>query len=186
MLREAKKLTSSEWHEKTEVKKGDYAEMIVDEYLRGKGIIPYFPDFDGAHPFDRLCATQNKRYMCIVDVKAKARRSFYPDTGINKKAFDEYKFIQDKYAIDVWLFFVDEGERSIYGHKLDTLNEFRLIENGKKTLTYPLLQVNKNRTTEIYFPLACMKTIHTLTDKDVAILKNHSTRNYDYHGVANA
>jgi len=43
-----------------------------------------------------------------------------------------------------------------------------------------------NQTTEIYFPLACMKTIHTLTDKDVAILKNHSTRNYDYHGVANA
>ena len=168
------------WEARPQVKKGTFGEQIVDDRLRERGLIPYFPHYEGAHPFDRLCAKQNKKYLCIVEVKAKARRTHYPDTGINLKAYNEYLFLQNKYDIDVWLFFVDEAAGTIYGGKLHEISVDCFESYNNKTLKYPLRQTNKRGKEEIYFPLKKMKTIYTLSREEVAQLKQHSTRNYEY------
>jgi len=54
-----------DWQSKTTVKKGNVGEKIVNDYLIKNGYIPYSPNAEGAHPFDRLCASkrQKKRYL---------------------------------------------------------------------------------------------------------------------------
>jgi len=168
------------WNDQIQTQKGNLGEDIIDKYLKSIGLIPYFPQVDGAHPFDRLCATKNKKYLCIVDSKAKARRSFYPDTGINLKTFNEYLYMQEKYNIDVWIFFVDEDMKSIYGNKLHDLMQPHQIYWKRKELLYPLRQRNGKGTEEIYFPLSAMKNIHELTEPEVQELKEFSSRNYQY------
>jgi hypothetical protein len=66
------------WAERPAVKKGELGESIVDDFLRGKRVIPYRPHYDGAHPFDRLCATADKRNVFIRD---DGRRISYPLRG---------------------------------------------------------------------------------------------------------
>lgn len=173
------------WQDKIEVKKGNLGEDIIDKYIQSLGLIPYFPNHDGAHPFDRLCATQNKRYLCIVDAKAKARRTYYPDTGINLKTYEEYKYLRNKYTIDIWLFFVDEDTKSIYGGKLKELEKEVIISWRNKNIRYPRRERNKRGIFEIYFPVDYMKTIHELSDIEVAELKKYSNRSYKYFSAAN-
>lgn len=172
------------WQDKIEVKKGNLGEDIIDRYVRSIGLIPYFPNHEGAHPFDRLCATQNKKYLCIVDAKSKARRTYYPDTGINYKTYQEYKYLRDKYSIDVWLFFVDEDMQLIYGGKLKNLEREITIQWRNKDISYPRIETNRLGTKEIYFPVDSMKIIHELTVEEVTQLKNHSNRNYQYFSKA--
>jgi len=163
------------WEDKPEVKKGNMAEQIVDDFLRSKGLCAYFPVHNGPHPFDRLCATQDKKSIVIVDSKAKAARTHYPDTGINKRNYDEYVFIQDKYHIPIWIFFVDEYKKAIYGNTLRELSKPILIKHKDAVLEYPL-----EHKGIIYFPLQNTKTIASLSNKQSEYLKSLSTRQYDY------
>jgi hypothetical protein len=163
------------WADRTTVKKGDAGEALVDAYLIGKNIIPYRPVFDGAHPFDRLLATPDKKQLFIADVKTKARRNHYPDTGIDVRHFEEYLSIAAKHNLLVFLFFVDELERRIYGGWLADLNKQRTVTVRGKDVEYPLTQHNI-----IYFPLAAMKPICELSETDSEILKGLSTRTHDY------
>ncbi len=80
----------SQWGERTSAQKGALGEQIVDRYLVEQGYIPYGSLIDGAHPFDRLCASRDKREVFIADVKSKACRLFYPDTGIGLRHYQEY------------------------------------------------------------------------------------------------
>jgi len=163
------------WHEKTTVKKGDLGESLVDQFLISRGMIPYCPNVGGAHPFDRLLASRDKKTICIADVKAKARRNHYPDTGINKKNYDEYLFIMEKYNVPVFLFFVDEMEGCIYGNYLNILRQPKNVEYKNKILKYPLSQ-----NTIIYFPLCLMRDICSLDEKNIEGLRRLSTRNHLY------
>ena len=162
--------------------KGTLGEVVVDKYLLGKNIIPYSPQGNIAHPFDRLCASTNKKNIFIAEVKTKASRNYFPDTGINIKSYKEYKFIQDKYGIDIWMFFVDENKKEIYGNKLSKLDIPTEINYNGKKLAYPLIEQNNI----IYFPLEYMIHVCDIDEKISQELKSLSTRNYGYiSGVQN-
>jgi hypothetical protein len=168
------------WEDRTQTIKGNLGERIIDDYLKSKGLIPYHPDFQGAHPFDRLCSTPDKKYLCIVDSKAKARRTYYPDTGIDTRTWREYRYLQDKYAIDVWLFFIDEDMGTVYGEKLRNLENPITVTWNNRAIEYPKIETNRFGREEIYFSVDSMKTIYSLNAEQVAELKQHSTRTYEY------
>ena len=149
------------------LKKGKLGETIVDMYLMDRGVIPYQPVLENvAHPFDRLCASRDKRRLFVVEVKAKPARYAYPDTGINISHWNDYTNIEDTYGIDVYIFFVDEERREVYGGRLDDLAKATIIEDQERTLHYPMRQNGI-----IYFPLANMKTVAKLEDEQVERLE---------------
>lgn len=163
------------WADRKTVKKGDVGEALVDDFLRGKHVIPYKPDYDGAHPFDRLCATVDKRSIFIADIKTKARREFYADTGIDVRHYREYKHVENKYKLRIFIFFVDEKLREVYGNWLTVLERPLELSVGSKIFNYPLTQKNI-----IYFPLVHMQPISTITLEKAKELMALSTRNYEY------
>lgn len=163
------------WEDKIEVQKGNLGEQIIDQYLKDNGVIPYIAVFDGPHPFDRLIASLDKKTIFIADVKSKARRSYYPDTGINKKNYQQYQYITNKYNIRCYLFFIDEWVGKIYGNFLDVLSQPETINHNGKTINYPLIQRGI-----IYFPLSKMAFVSLLDEENIETLKNLSSRNYSY------
>lgn len=167
------------WAERPEVKKGDVGEALVDDFLRGKQVIPYRPDYDGPHPFDRLCATADKRSIFVADIKTKAQRERYADTGIDLAHYGDYKHIETKYSLRVFLFFVDEKVRQIYGNWLHELEKpVTLPSRQGRPVSYPL----RDRGI-IYFPLAHMQPISAITLEKARELMALSTRSYEYGGI---
>lgn len=163
------------WSDKKSVRKGDIGEQVVDGFLIKKGVIPYAPIVSRAHPFDRLCATGDKNSVFIAEVKTKAARKHYPDTGINERHFMDYMGVHHKYGIDVWLFFVDEHKEQVYGNKLSALIKPSTIAHGGKVITYPLRQGGI-----VYFPLAQMIQICSLDSEVATELRGLSGRSYEY------
>lgn len=163
------------WAERTTVKKGDLGESIVDEFLRGKRVIPYKPTFGGAHPFDRLCATADKKTIFIADVKTKPARLRFPDTGINIRHYDDYKFIAKKYGLRIFIFFVDEVAQEVYGNWLEKLEAPASVKHRGETLEYPM----RDRGI-IYFPRSSMERIAAIELEQAKRLMELSTRNEKY------
>lgn len=164
-----------EWGERKTVKKGKIGEAIVKKYLVDMGYIPYSPDCDGAHPFDNLCASRDKKTIFIADSKAKPARTYYPDTGINISHYREYKDISEKHNLEVFIFFVDEDSKTIYGNFMSELEKPIEIQYGVYTYKYPMEQKGIH-----YWALASMKQIGFLNDKEVEELRKLSTRNSAY------
>jgi len=169
------------WNDKPQVKKGNIGEDIVKQYLINNGYIPYKPDAPGAHPFDHLCASRDKRNIFIADTKSKPARIYYPDTGINLKNYKEYKYIQEKHNLNVFIFFVDEDSANIYGNFLKVLDKEISIDHNGVRLDYPRIEKNI-----IYFPLISMKQIGKIPEKDLSMLRAYSTRNDAYEQKAEA
>lgn len=166
-----------EFLERNTTKKGAIGEAIVEEYLRGQGLVVYRPgDTDGPHPFDGFGA--NKRHVLAFDVKAKPARSWYPDTGINVTHFETYRFYEKKYRVPGWLFFVDEAAAKVYGNLLRVLCEKRTVWWEGKNISYP-----RTERGIIYFPVQYMKLIRELPAELAASLNLMSTRNGEF--VAN-
>ncbi len=166
---------NSNWEERTTVKKGNVGERLVNEWLIQHNYIPYSPDASGAHPFDRLVASRDKKTIFIADAKTKAKRKYYPDTGINISHYQEYKFIQEKYGIDVFIFFVDEESEEIYGNILKKLDENKTVFHNGKNIQYPFEYKGIR-----YFPIEQMKMIAKIPKKETQILKSYSTENEAY------
>lgn len=158
------------WQELDTVKKGNIGEKIVIEYLSNKGYVVYKSITSGAHPFDNLCASRDKRKIFIAEVKTKEARKYYPDTGIDIRHYDQYKFIQDKYNLKVYLFFVDATNKKVYGNVIEKLEN----ETVMGVYTYPLRQKGI-----IYFPLSNMKQISLLTNEQAEMIKAYNTKNYN-------
>ena len=158
------------WQSKPTVIKGNIGEELVREYLESKGYIVYEPKTNGAHGFDKL-AILNKKQAIIAECKTKARRNKYPDTGIQIRHYEEYKYISDKHNLPVFIFFIDEMLGQIYGNKLEELVKPNKV--GDKQ--YP-----SKENGIIYFPLANMKVVCGIAEKDAELLKDKSTRNYEY------
>ena len=163
-------MNQTNWDDKVEVKKGNYGEELVDKFLEAKGFICYFPKTKGAHWFDRL-AIKDKQRVIVAESKTKARLNKYPATGFNYKQYLEYKRIYETHKIHVFIFFVDEMLKKIYGNFLTKLELPTKIGN----IEYPL-RIND----VVVFPLKNMVDIGELTDEDVNFLKQNSCRNYDY------
>lgn len=155
---------------KTALKKGYIGEKIVKEYLLARGLVPYVPDFDGAHPFDFLCASRDKKNMVIADAKAKARmnKKFEGSyvNGINECHFEQYSFLSNKYGLPVWLFFIDEMEKRVYGNSLNKLTPKSFVIEFKV----------KTRM----FRLEDMKNVKELNDEEIDALRSLSQRKYEY------
>lgn len=159
------------FNDKQTTRKGKVGEDIVRKYLENKGWIIYEPKTDGPHAFDKV-AIKDKKWMTLLEVKTKARRNYYNDTGIDIRHYEEYKEISEKYNMPIFLFFVDEMLGKVYGNKLSYLEEEIKTEDG---LNYPLKQKGI-----VYFPLERMKPIAILDTKQVLEIKHLNTRNYEY------
>lgn len=162
------------------VKYGNIGEEIVTNYLLSKGFITYSPANVGAHPFDRLCASRDKKTIFIAEVKTKPARVFMPDTGINLKSYNEYKFVMDRYNINVVMFFVDQDRAKVYGNQLSILVEPFKIEHEGKVIDYPRIEKSKYGKEIIYFPLAKMIHIDNIARDVLDNLKVLSSRNANY------
>lgn len=153
------------WENKTEVKKGNFAEKIIHKYLEDKGYSIYKPTTPGPHCFDRL-AIKDKKYIIIAEIKAKAKLNNYDETGIELRHYNDYKYISDLHKIPIFIFFVDEMLKEIYGNYLS------------------ILEVNSRKAPwgdQILFKMNNMKrNIYNLSENETHILKELSTRNYNY------
>ena len=161
------------WEDKEQVKKGNIGENIVDQYFDGQGYIIYEPRQDAAHLIDRLYV-KDKKKLIFAEVKTKARRNKYPDTGFNNKHYEEYKALQEM-GLEVWIFFVDEAEGAVYGNTLEELSAPLTIQHYGKTIKYPW-----HWGEIIYFYRKIMDDIYLLSEEEVEEIKSHNTRNYDY------
>lgn len=168
-------LKNSNWDGKTTVMKGGIGERLVNEYLIKNDFIPYSPDASGAHPFDRLVASRDKRTIFIADSKAKSRRKFYPDTGIDIRHYSEYKHIQDKYNIDVFIFFIDEESGTIYGNILRKLDSEKSIIHNGRTLEYPMEQGGIR-----YFSIESMKHVANIPKAEKEAMQALTTKQEVY------
>jgi hypothetical protein len=157
------------WEDRPQVKKGTLGESLVDKYIQENHLVPYHAVFDGPHPFDRLIASPDKTKLFIAEIKTKARRKKYADTGFDIKCYNEYKLISSKYNLEIFMFFVDNDLKKIYGNWLRILEE-KHEENG---LCYPCFWDNI-----IYFPISKMKDICVLTVTETKRLNELSTGKY--------
>ena len=140
------------------LRKGQIGERIVDRWLIDRGFVPYHPIDGVAHPFDRLVASKDKSRLVVVEVKTKPRRYAYPDTGIDERHYQDYMNIWTRYRIPVFLAFVDEDMRKVYGATL-------------KELVSPRGEYPWHYRNIVYFPLSSMRDIAPLSDDDCTKLK---------------
>ena len=162
----------SEFLKRKTTLKGLIGERIVRKFFENKKFIIYQVFTDGAHPFD-LLGVQNKDYMLIIEIKTKSKRNCCPDTGFDYKHYKEYVAIFEKYKIDIFIAFVDESLRKVYGNFLENLMK-------KDKFGYPKIQTTKKGIDIIYFYQPSMINIGDLVDEEVEEIKSLNTRNHDY------
>jgi hypothetical protein len=162
--------TPTSFSERKTTIKGAFGERIIKAFLEAKGFCVYEPTTEMAHAFDFL-AVKDKRQCVALDVKSKARRSKYPDTGIDIRHYETYRDFSKKHKMPFFIAFVDEWIGKIYGNWLEKLQEPCKIGDKK----YPSVE-----RSIIYFPLAKMIDIQELSESDAAELRALSTRNYAY------
>ena len=160
------------WEDKKEVKKGNIGERLVNQYLESRGWVIYKPITNKAHAFDKLCL-KGKETLIIAEVKTKSRMNSYNATGFDTKHYEQYKKISEKYRMEVFVFFVDEGLGKIYGNKLSILSKHYEARDG----IYPR-KLNKGKI--IIFSLEAMQPIANLKQESIEEIKGCSTRNYEY------
>lgn len=165
----------SSWDDKLTVRKGALGESLVRKFLEEAGYIVYEPKTEGAHAFDKLCVSRDKKVLFIVEVKTKPHRLKYPDTGIDIRHYQEYLHIQEKYGVDVLIFFVDEFKKQIYANKLKELDRERTVWHDGRRLDYPLEQGGIR-----YYPLEAMKKVCDLNAGQAAQIEGLSSRSYNY------
>jgi len=168
------KNSNMEWKDRSSVKKGNIGEEIVKKSLEDKGYVIYGSITDKAHAFDFL-AIKDKRVFVIAEVKSKARMNKYECTGIDIRHFNEYMYIYENQHIDVILFFVDEHPKmeNVYCQRLSELIKPKLIGG----ISYPCTTLAMGK---VMFSLSNMVTVCKLTSDQVAELKTHSNRSYEY------
>jgi hypothetical protein len=161
-----------EFLSKSTTQKGAIAEELVRQYLIANNCIPYAPPSTaGAHPIDFMVVDKiSGQTIFFADVKCKAQRTNYPDTGINARHYEKYKWMGRRENKDVYLFFADESTGEIYGNFLSVLDQDRAIEHNHRVLQYPIRDIGRSGPI-IYFPRVAMDLIAHLDPEDIAKLK---------------
>lgn len=158
----------SNWHNRKSVKKGDFAEKIVRDYLETMGYVIYEPMTNKAHLFDKLAVKDNFEFM-IAECKAKPKRREFDDTGFNHKHYHKYKGVMTKHNIPIFVFFIDEKLAEVYGNWLTELEKEVPDEGGNYPRVFDGI---------IYFPMKNMiRNIAKLTPEQCEYLKLHSKNN---------
>lgn len=161
--------------------KGTYAERLVLEFLDRQRVQVYTPHphwQEKPHGIDGFGLHRSKLKLFGFDIKAKARRTHYPDTGIDLRHYGSYKFIEQHNGIQVYLFFVDEYIKKMYGNWLSVLEHERCVQHQDELLAYPRRERNI-----IYFPLEAMVDICKISDESAGALQLASTRRYAYEDL---
>lgn len=159
------------WHDRTEVKKGDVGERIVKNYLESKGGVVYKPITNKAHHFDMLFS-YNKTQTIVIEVKTQERLNRYKETGITISHYKDYLRIKN---IPVYLFFVDYSTKTVYGNSLDILSQ----EYLKDDKMFPFEREGSSGT-RVNFHLDTMKTYTKLSDLEIEELKRFTTKKEKY------
>ncbi|HEA22762.1 hypothetical protein LCGC14_1064240 [marine sediment metagenome] len=160
-------------------KLGEYAESLVVEYLIEVGYNIATWQVDASHPFDIL-ATKTNHYadMFIVEVKAKAHRWKYPDTGFDLDDFEKYVGM----SIPVKIFFVDPEKGKMYGNTLDNLIQKREVYHKGEKIEYPIFTKAKEGDSrykaKVFFPLEAMLPIADLREDEIKKLKSMTSSNH--------
>ena len=156
--------TDSAWHKHRKVKIGDYGEALVQSHVESKNFICYRPDTDGAHLCDFFILGKGIGTIA-AEVKTKPMRDKYPDTGFNIRHYERYKQLSDEHNMRVFVFFVDEKLKWIYGNYLDVLDTPFYEDYG-----YPRNEVTDWGAIR-YYHIDSMKLIRPLTDEELLTFK---------------
>lgn len=156
------------------MRKGRVGESVVRSALERAGFCVYEPQTSGSHAFDILAIKNNERCIAL-DVKTKARRNKYPDTGINMRHYRVYKEFSERHSMPFWVIFVDEWLGSVYGNTLDELCRPRVVEGRQ----YPMEWRSSSGST-IYWPLDAMVTLGPISDECAQELICMSQRSHGY------
>lgn len=136
---------------------GEKAEkMLINEFVKSKGYIPYITLNDEAHPIDCICMSGAS--MFLLDVKAKPRMRYYEMTGFDYADYKKYL----TYEQPVYILFADWYKKEVYGAWLSKL------EAGDKKVFGNI----------ICFPLSQMTFYRNLTDEEAEELAKTSTSKY--------
>ena len=160
------------------MKKGDYGELIVKQYLHKKGINTMSNDEQVPHPFDFLMfAKRNGEWTLVMsDVKTKPKMRQYNGTGIDVADFNLYLYLQQKFGMEMYLYFVDDTLGKCYGNYLNDLTK-EVKENG---IVYPFTtRASSNKRDVIIFHMSNVKPAFDLDAEQISILKSLSTSEYD-------
>lgn len=103
-------------------RKGLLGENIVKDILEKKGWVIYKPITNAPHAFDFL-AIKDKIKVKAIEVKTKARLNKWAAQGIDRKKYEQYKQTCENMCVDLWLFFVDDKDGSVYAQNLRKLPE---------------------------------------------------------------
>jgi hypothetical protein len=153
--------------------KGEYGEAIVRGLLEAKGFVVYKPFTEGAHAFDVL-AIKDKARCIALDVKAKARRNKYEDTGIPERHYRTYLNFSTTHNMPFWVVFVDEMLGAIYGNTISKLD----APVSAAGINYPHVYGGDNGTR--YWHLSSMVTLSKLSEVQIGELKGLSQRQHEY------
>lgn len=179
----------SEWQSKKTTQKGNAAEDIAARILRSMGYDVYSHPLklNESHEIDFFMIDRYNMKVIMVDAKCKAKRVYYPDSGIEFKHYISYKKYASKHNMDVFIVFVDEKYGKIYGNYLSiletvckpiTTKDFKFTEPQESTV-YPRTESGKGTEGVIYFPLALMNKMGDLSNEEIAHLRS-LTENVDY------
>lgn len=168
-------LKNSDWEKRITVQKGNIGESIVQQFLESKGFICYKPVSEGAHAFDFL-AIKDKRLVIAAEVKTKALMNKYNATGFNKQTWYDYIMFSANHRMQIFVFFVDEHKKQVYGNWLSELEQQCEVDG----ITYPFDMLCRNGKIIRLYPYCKMRHIADISDTESEILKQLSTRNYEY------
>jgi len=154
----------NDFEKRSTTKKGDFFEQIVREWLWERGHRPTKPAHNGPHAIDMFVVDQNGKVFAI-DAKAKAMRRQWDDTGIDYSHYNTYFDLEKGSNIDVWVFFGDHLEGTVYGATLAELRAPVMNPPGCKPGQYP-----RKEGRIIYFPRCQMHKLFNLTDEQRAQL----------------
>ena len=162
------------FRDSVQARKGSVGEQLAREWLEQHGFVVYAPLTDSAHAFDFLAVRTRDGLMYAIEVKTKARRNKFPDTGIDLRHYERYKRTETS-GLQVVLMFADECQRELYGGKLSVLDAPRAVPHNGELLWYP-----RREGGIIYFPLAAMRVFAQIPDDRAEMMVSLSTRTHPY------
>lgn len=136
---------------------GEKAEkMLINEFVKSKGYIPYVTLNDESHPIDCICMSGASIWH--LDIKAKPKMLYYEMTGFDYADYKKYL----TYEQPVYILFADWLKKEVYGAWLS-----KLAAGDKKVFG-----------NVICFPLSQMTFYRNLTDEEAKELAKTSTSKY--------
>lgn len=165
---------NSEFEKLTTTQKGNIGEQIVQDFLEGKGFVCYRPVTEKAHPFDFL-AIKDKTIAIAAEVKTKALMNKWKATGFNLSSYKDYSRFSKNHNMLIFIFFVDENMKQIYGNWLHELEKPCIVSGT----AFPHV-FRYNGQDVIIFPFQNMRYIADLTEETAKQLQELSTRSYGY------